>query len=155
MTVPRRLVAVAAALLGAVACARPPEAAPPAGGILEKEALKVVARYDDAWIRKDLPAIGRLLAPEYVYFSSKGGVSDLAATRALLSSEGYRLDRGQREDLKAYRFGETVVVSSHWTGAGVLDGKPFTDDQRCSVVVAFSGGSPRLLSEHCTSLTSP
>ena len=146
---------LAAALLGAVACARRPEPqqAPPAGGMLEKEALKLVARYDDAWMRKDLVAIGKVLAPEYVYFSSKGDVSDLAATRAMLSSEGYRLERGQREDLKAYRHGETVVVSSHWTGAGVFDGKPFTDDQRCSVVVAFSGGSGRILSEHCTTRT--
>ncbi|MGE5412850.1 MAG: nuclear transport factor 2 family protein [Syntrophomonadaceae bacterium] len=147
----------ASIVLGAAACARREEPAPPApaGGMLEKEALKLVARYDDAWMRKDLHAIGRLLAPEYVYFSSKGDVSDLAATRAMLSSQGYRLERGQRDDLKAYRFGETVVVRSHWTGAGVFDGKPFTDDQRCSVVVAFSGGSPRILSEHCTRLTSP
>ena len=157
MRLPRRAVLVAAAaLLGAFACAHPPEPekAPPAGGMLEKEALKLVARYDDAWMRKDLRAIDRILAPEYVYFSSKGAVSDLAATRAMLSSEGYRLESGRREDLKAYRHGETVVVSSHWTGAGVSDGKPFTDDQRCSVVAAFSGGSGHILSEHCTNLTS-
>lgn len=150
----RALVAVAAALVAAACARRGEPAPPPAGGILEKEALKLVARYDEAWMRKDLPAIGRLLAPEYVYFSSKGDVSDLAATRALLASQGYRLERGTREDTKAYRFGETVVVSSHWLGAGVFDGKPFTDDQRCSVVVAFSGGSGRVLSEHCTNLPS-
>ena len=155
MRLPRRAVLLAAAaLLGALACARPPEPEkpPPAGGMLEKEALKLVSRYDDAWMRKDLRTIDHLLAPEYVYFSSKGEVSDFAATRAMLSSEGYRLERGRREDLKAYRHGETVVVSSHWTGAGVFDGKPFTDDQRCSVVVAFSGGSGRILSEQCTEM---
>jgi ketosteroid isomerase-like protein len=156
MTVSRpAALVVAAALLGAVACARSPEPdkAPPAGGMLEKEALKLVARYDEAWMRKDVRAIDHLLAPEYVYFSSKGDVSDFAASRAMLASEGYRLERGQREDLKAYRHAETVVVSSHWTGAGVYDGKPFTDDQRCSVVVSFSGGSGRILSEHCTNLS--
>jgi ketosteroid isomerase-like protein len=123
--------------------------------MLEKEAQKLVARYDEAWMRKDLAAIGKLLAPEYVYFSSKGGVSDLAATRTMLSSEGYRLERGRRDDMKAYRHGSTVVVSTHWTGAGVFDGKPFTDDQRCSVVVAFAGGTGRILSEHCTNLPPP
>ena len=142
----------AATLAGVVACARPAEAPPPAGGMLEKEAQKLVARYDDAWMRKDLAAIGKLLAPEYVYFSSKGEVSDLAATRAMLSSPGYRLERGRRDDLKAYRHGSTVVVGTHWTGAGVFDGKPFTDDQRCSVVVAFAGGTGRILSEHCTAI---
>ena len=142
----------AAALLAAIACARPAEAPPPAGGMLEKEALKLVARYDDAWMRKDLVAIGKLLASEYVYFSSKGDVSDLAATRKMLSSDGYRLERGRRDEVKAYRHDSTVVVSTHWTGAGVFDGKPFTDDQRCSVVVAFAGGSGKILSEHCTNL---
>ena len=142
----------AAGLLAALACARPAEAPPPAGGMLEKEALKLVARYDEAWMKKDLVAIGKVLAPEYVYFSSKGDVSDLAATRAMLSSPGYRLERGRRDDVKAYRHDSTVVVSTHWTGAGVFEGKPFTDDQRCTVVVAFAGGTGRILSEHCTNL---
>lgn len=142
----------AAALLAAIACARPAEAPAPAGGMLEKEALELVARYDEAWMTKDLVAIGKVLAPEYVYFSSKGDVSDLAATRAMLSSPGYRLERGRRDGVKAYRHDSTVVVSTHWTGAGVFDGKPFTDDQRCSVVVAFAGGSGRILSEHCTQI---
>ncbi|HYX20869.1 MAG TPA: nuclear transport factor 2 family protein [Thermoanaerobaculia bacterium] len=144
------LVLLAATLAAAASCARPPEAPPPAGGMLEKEALKLVARYDDAWMRKDMVAIGKLLAADYVYFSSRGDVSDLAATRAMLSSPGYRLERGRRDDLKAYRHDATVVVSTHWTGAGVFDGKPFTDDQRCSVVVAFAGGTGKILSEHCT-----
>jgi ketosteroid isomerase-like protein len=142
----------AAAVLAALACARPAEAPPPAGGMLEKEAQKLVARYDEAWMRKDLAAIGKLLAPEYVYFSSKGAVSDLAATRAMLSSDGYRLERGRRDALKSYRHGSTVVVSTHWTGAGVFDGQPFTDDQRCSVVVSFAGGTGRILAEHCTQI---
>ena len=141
-----------AALLSALACARPAEAPPSAGGMLEKEALKLVARLDDAWMRKDLAAVSKLLAPEYVYFSSKGAVSDLAATRAMLASPGYRLERSQRDETKAYRHGSTVVVSSRWRGAGVFDGKPFTDDQRCSVVVAFAGGSGHVLSEHCTGI---
>ena len=143
----------AAAVLAALACARSAEAPPPAGGMLEKEAQKLVLRYDEAWMRKDLAAIGKLLAPEYVYFSSKGGVSDLVATRAMLSSAGYRLERGRRDDMKSYRQGSTVVVSTHWTGAGIFEGKPFTDDQRCSVVVSFTGGTGRILSEHCTRLT--
>ncbi len=147
------VVGLLAALLAA-SCAKKP-AEPPAGGILEKEALKIVARLDDAWTRKDVDAVGRLLAPEYVYFSSKGAVMDLAAMRTMLAASGYRVDRSRRDETKAYRFGETVVVSSHWTGAGVSDGKPFTDDQRCSVVVAFSGGTGRVLSEHCTNLPAP
>jgi len=130
-------------------CARP---GPESGGALEAESLRVVARYDQAWVRKDVPAVVKILAPEYVYFSSRGKVSGLADTRAMLSSPGYRVDRSRRDELRAYRHGSTVVVSSHWTAAGVFDSQPFTDDQRCSVVVAFGGGVGRVLSEHCTAL---
>ena len=145
-------VLLAVSVLGASACGSPPPPRNGAGGALEAEALKVVARYDDAWMRKDLKAVTQILAPEYVYFSSKGDTSDLAATKAMLSSPGYRLERGRRDQLKAYRYGSTVVVSSHWTGAGVFDGRPFTDDQRCSVAVGFSDAVARVLSEHCTQI---
>ena len=148
-------VVITAAAMLAAACAKPPAEQEPAVGMLEKEALKLVAKLDDAWMRKDVAAVSRMLAPEYVYFTSKGGVSDLAATRAMLASPGYRLERSDRQETKAYRHGSTVVVSSRWRGAGVFDGKPFTDDQRCSVVIAFSGGSGHVLSEHCTAIATP
>jgi Domain of unknown function (DUF4440) len=142
---------IAAATLS-LACTQP--APPPASGkgVLEADALRLIARYDAAWVARDVAAVERFLAPEYVYFSSRGKVSDLAQMRAMLSSQGYRLDRSRRDELHAYRHGSTVVVGSHWTGAGVYGGKPFTDDQRCSIVVAFADGVGRVLSEHCTAI---
>jgi ketosteroid isomerase-like protein len=120
--------------------------------VLEADALALVERYDAAWIRKDWPTLEKVLAPDYVYFSSKGDVSNRTATKAMVTSPGYRLDRGDRGERKAYRSGSTVVVGSHWTGTGIFDGNPFTDDQRCSVVVAFADGKGRVLSEHCTNV---
>ena len=78
-------VVITAAAMLAAACAKPPAEQEPAVGMLEKEALKLVAKLDDAWMRKDVAAVSRMLAPEYVYFTSKGGVSDLAATRSMLA----------------------------------------------------------------------
>lgn len=148
---------LAACVVVLTACERAPGAAPgkPATGALEADALKLVARYDEAWMRKDLPAIEKILAPSYVYFSSRGGVSDLAKTRASLASPGYRMEKGVRDELEARRYGATVVVGSHWVGAGVFDGQPFADDQRCSIVVGFADGSGRVLSEHCSNIPAP
>lgn len=149
-------IVVAACVLALSACGRrPPSAAeaPPPVGALEADALKVVTRYDEAWMKKDLGAVNKILAPEYVYFSSRGELSDLAKTRALLASPAYRLETGRREEMRAYRFGSTVVVDSHWIGAGAFDGKPFSDDQRCSIVVGFADGRGRVLAEHCTNIT--
>ena len=64
----------------------------------------------------------------------------------------YRLERGERSEIRTFRIGTTVVVSTRWQGAGVFDGKPFQDDQRCSVVVGFADGRGRVLSEHCTNI---
>ena len=101
-----------------------------------------------------MKALDKILAPEYAYFSSLGGVSDLAKTRETVASPGYRLERGERSEIATYRIGTTVVVSTRWQGAGVFDGKPFQDDQRCSVVVGFADGRGRVLSEHCTNIPS-
>ena len=149
----RKGVLFAGALLAAACSRRSHDAAlPNPTGVLEADALALVERYDAAWIRKDWPMLEKVLAPEYVYFSSKGEVSDRAATKALVTSPAYRLDRGERSEQKPYRSGSTVVVSSHWKGAGLFNADAFTDDQRCSVVVAFADGKARVLSEHCTNL---
>jgi hypothetical protein len=147
-----RLALAAAGLLAFVSCRRPSESPSAGTGSFESVALALVARYDAAWMKKDLPAIEKILAPSYVYVSSRGDVSDLAKTRALISSPGYRLERGRRDELSTHRFGQTVVVVGHWVGAGEYEGKPFEDDQRCSVVVGFADTAGRVLSEHCTNI---
>ena len=143
---------VVVALLGLAACRQ--SAPPPAetSGALEADARAAILHYDDAWMKKDVRALDRLLAPDYVYFSSLGGVTDLKKTRETVASPDYRLERGQRSEIHTYRVGTTVVVSTRWQGAGVYQGKPFNDDQRCSVVVGFVDGKPRVLSEHCTNI---
>ena len=144
--------ALVASLFGLLGCGRssPPEGE--AHGTLERDARALIAHYDDAWKAKDVKALDKILAPEYLYFSSLGGVSDLAKTRETVASPGYRLERGERSDVRTYRFGTTVVVSTRWQGTGVFDGKPFQDDQRCSVVVGFADGRGRVLSEHCSNI---
>ena len=150
----RRLAAalLVAAATGAWACARPEAPEAGAQGVLEADALKLLTRYDAAWAAKGVAAVDRMVAPDYVYFSSKGRVEGRDQMRAMLASPGYRIDRSTRDDVHAYRLGSTVVIGSHWTGAGTFEGQPFTDDQRCSVVIAFAGGAGRVLSEHCTNI---
>ena len=99
----RRVPAVLAAVSLALACSRrSSDSAPPSPkGVLEADALALVERYDAAWIRKDWPTLEKVLAPDYVYFSSKGDVSDRTATQAMVTSPGYRLDRGDRGERKA------------------------------------------------------
>ena len=90
-----------------------------------------VARYDSAWSQRDTSAVSRLLAPEYQYFTSRGGVSSRAATMATLSDPAYRLEHANRSEIAVSLSGPVAVVSSRWQGQGTYRGQPFKDDQRC------------------------
>jgi len=102
-------------------------------------------------MRKDLAAFDALLSPNYVYFTSTGGVMDRKAMLTMLASPDYKIDSGSREEVRAFVTGETAVLGTHWIGRGSYQGKPFADDQRCSVVISL-GFKPEVLSEHCTNV---
>lgn len=116
------------------------------------EALKAAAAYDAAWYKKDVAAAESFLAPEYVYFSSTGGLSNREETLKFLKSPDYVLTFVERSEIKAFRNGDTVVVSSRWKGEGKYGSSEIDDDQRCGQVFVKSRGKWMLLSEHCTQI---
>ena len=60
----------------------------------------------------------------------------------------------ERSEIKTFRTGDTVVVSSRWRGKGTYNEEPINDDQRCSLVFGKEGKDWKLLSEHCTQIVS-
>ena len=52
-------------------------------------------------------AVDRMLAPEYVYFSSKGRASDRAWAKKMMESPAYRLDSSRRDEIVAHRSGSS------------------------------------------------
>jgi len=121
----------------------------------EEDISRFVERYDSAWNHKDTAAIERILAPGYVYFSSKGQVTSRQALLEELLSPKYRLASAERTELKVYLTFGTAVVSSRWKGHGTYDGQEFHDDQRCSIVLARGKQGWLVLSEHCTQIVAP
>src|SRR5437899_13021319 len=118
--------------------------------MLPDDLIHVIEQYDHAWNNKDASAVGRFLAPDYVYFSSTGQVQSRQHTLDMLVSPKYVLASAERSEVKVYRMSGTAVVSSRWKGHGTYDGKEFRDDQRCSLVLVQAGKSWLILSEHCT-----
>ena len=116
---------------------------------------RFVEMYDNAWNHKDAAAIERILAPDYVYFSSKGQVTSRQSLIEELLSPKYKLASAERTELKVYLTLDTAVVSSRWKGNGTYDGKEFNDDQRCSIVLARGKQGWLVLSEHCTQIVAP
>jgi ketosteroid isomerase-like protein len=119
---------------------------------LQDNVLRFVEDYDHAWNTKDTATVGRLLASDYVYFSSKGQVQTRQHTLDMLLSPKYILASAERSEMKVYRLSDTAVVSSRWQGHGSYDGKEFRDDQRCSIVLVRQGQGWQVLSEHCTQI---
>jgi ketosteroid isomerase-like protein len=118
----------------------------------EESVIQFVKSYDDAWNHKDAVVIQHILAPDYVYFTSKGNVESRQALVNELLSPSYRLASAQRSEVKVYLTAGTAVVSSRWKGEGSYDGKEFHDDQRCSIVLAQETQGWQVLSEHCTQI---
>jgi ketosteroid isomerase-like protein len=116
------------------------------------DVVAALRKYDDAWNKKDVATVDRLLAPEYVYFSSTGNLTSRQQTLELLKSPGYKLTFAERTEVKTFRSGATVIVSSRWKGKGTYNDEEINDDQRCSLVFAKQKNSWQLLSEHCTQI---
>jgi ketosteroid isomerase-like protein len=116
--------------------------------------IETLERYDQAWNHKDAATVDKVLAAEYVYFSSTGSLTSRQKTLELLASPKYHLTSAERSEIKTFRAGDTVVVSSRWRGKGTYNDEPINDDQRCSLVFGKESKDWKLLSEHCTQIAS-
>ena len=127
-------------------------AAPAKASDVDAGIAAAIETYDETWDRKDLPGLEAVLAPEYVYFSSKGGVLSRRQWLDRLSNANYRLDSTERSEVDAHVSGTAAVVGTRWKGHGTYEGKPFRDDQRCSMALTKASGEWKVLSEHCTQI---
>jgi ketosteroid isomerase-like protein len=121
----------------------------------QEDISHLVETYDNAWNNKDTAGIERILAPDYVYFTSKGGVESRQDMLNMLLSPKYTLASAARSEMKVYRVSSTAVVSSRWKGHGTYNGQEFHDDERCSIVLAREKQGWQVLSEHCTQIAAP
>ena len=117
-----------------------------------KEAL---ADYDKAWNKKDLSGVSKVLAGDYVYFTSTGGLTDRKRTLEFLASPDYKLTFVERSEvvLQSYR-ADIAIISSRWKGRGTYGKDVINDDQRCGLVFIKEEKIWKLLAEHCTQIAS-
>ena len=106
------------------------------------DVLQVLKRYDEAWNKKDSAAVDKILAPNYVYFNSEGGITTRKGTLDFLVSPKYKLTFVERTEIETYASGDTVVVSSRWKGKGMYDKEVINDDQRCGPDRTRVGAEP-------------
>ena len=90
------------------------------------------------------------LADGYKYFTQSGGIFSRDSVVATAGESDYHLNNMSRSDLDITIFGNTAVVSTRWRGKGTYRGKPFDEDQRCSIILVKKEGNLQIVSEHCT-----
>lgn len=112
-----------------------------------------LAEYDKAWNSKNVSAVSNILASDYVYFSSTGGLTNRKSTLEFLATPEYKLSFVERSEIKLLSHnGQVAVVSSRWKGRGVYSGGEIDDDQRCGLVFVRQSKGWKLLSEHCAQI---
>jgi len=116
---------------------------------------RAVTLYDEAWNKKNVEAVSKILMDDYVYFSSTGGLTDRKATLEFLTSPDYKLTFVERSEIKIVsRTDRVAVVSSRWKGRGTYGKEEINDDQRCGLVFVKESKAWKLLSEHCAQIVS-
>lgn len=116
--------------------------------------ISILTGYDVAWNRKDVESVGKILAPNYTYFSSTGGIMKREQTLEFLISPKYVLRSAKRTEIFPVISENTVIVGSRWIGNGTYNDEAFNDDQRCSLVFTRQKQEWKLLLEHCTQIVS-
>lgn len=118
--------------------------------LTEAEAIAVIQQFDSGWSAKNVKQVEAVLAPSYVYFTQSGGVFIRDSLVQTAGSPSYSLTKMERTAYEVYLMGNVAVVSTHWKGVGMYRGRPFDEDQRCSITVVKNKGKVEILSEHCT-----
>lgn len=116
------------------------------------EPRQAIARYDIAWAARDGATLEALVAPGFVYFTSRGGEWSRTRWFDFMMSPAYTLEKAERTEIVVNPAGDVAVASTRWTGNGSFEGRPFNDDQRCSITLVRQAGNWRILSEHCTQI---
>ncbi|MBC7901630.1 MAG: nuclear transport factor 2 family protein [Saprospiraceae bacterium] len=124
-------------------------------GKTDEDILRVLKEYDNAWNKKDVDGVARIFATNYIYFDSLGGAPRSGQpTLDFLKSPDYKLTFVERSEIKTFRTGDTIIVSSRWIGKGSWKGGNIDDDQRCGLVFAKENNAWKLIAEHCTQIVS-
>ena len=110
--------------------------------------------WNKAWLEKDVATVEKLMASEYAYIAPNGQVLDRDAILQIIRSPSYKLDSGTRTEVVVKPLGLDAATLIHrWQGTGTFDGKSFTDDHRCTMVVVRRGDRWQVVLEQCSAIS--
>ncbi|MES2317002.1 MAG: nuclear transport factor 2 family protein [Pseudomonadota bacterium] len=122
--------------------------APPANivGALTRQAHA----WDEAIVRKDMPAVAANMATDYRHIRDNGAISDSAGFLAFIASPKLVIDPYKVEDLDIRLYGDVALVTGRTRMTGRYDGNAFKSHYRYTDVYVQRDGQWRVTSVQIT-----
>jgi uncharacterized protein (TIGR02246 family) len=118
-----------------------------------QEIQQLSRAWNAAWLENDSATADRLMAPEYVYVAPNGKILDRAAILGVILSPSYKIHHATWTELQIKVFGnDAAVILDRLQGAGTLNGKTFTDDNRCARVCLRRNGAWQIAFEQASAM---
>jgi hypothetical protein len=110
--------------------------------------------WNKAWLTKDVAAVERIAAKDYMYIGPQGQVLHRADILKIVRSRSYRLVRGNWTEVSVGALGsDAALVVDRFTGEGEYRGWRFTEDHRRTSVWVRRAGRWQVRLEHCSAIT--
>lgn len=106
----------------------------------EQELLKVENNWGEASVKRDVAALERLYADEYLFTDSEGVTYNKAQDIANTSNGTYKPTSNKFEDMKVHVYGGTAVVTGQNTIKAIFKGKDASGTYRFTDVFVKRAG---------------
>ncbi len=110
--------------------------------------LAMEKTWTDAIAKKDLAAVGLILADDYMIIDDEGLVRDKAATLTRLKSADNDISTAVVDELKVKLYGNVAVVTGRQTEKSVEKGKNTSGSYRYTDVWVKGGASWQVVNTH-------
>ena len=122
-------------------------------GTAEQELMNLERQWKDSVVKRDIGALQRLYADDYISVDSEGAVWNKAEDIEIDTSGQFRLESYRLEDMKVRLYGDTAVVTGRGAFTGSIDAHNKSSSQfRFSDVFVKRNGQWRCVSNQFTAL---
>lgn len=119
----------------------------------EAEVRAVQQAYDTAWVRQDVAAFERLLAPEYEIVGEDGKVTTRNVVLADARNGSLKFEIGESRDVRIVVRESTAVVRGLWRGKGANKAVPFDELTRYTTTYTKVGGQWKALADQLSKVS--
>ena len=117
----------------------------------EEEVRRIESDWGEAFER-DMAALDRLMADDYVLTDPLGNVRTKAESLAAIEANELRFESTESDDVKVHINGDTAVVTGRSTFRGRYKGWPMAGRYQYTDVLVKRRGSLKAISSHITAL---